>query len=95
VPLLRTKSSECPRAELGQDQVILDSNYRYFNGAWLGLGLALLGTVPAIERQGPALRLIALMIFVGALGRLASIIDVGAPTVLSFCSRRSKCYFRW
>jgi hypothetical protein len=31
---------------------VLDSNLRFFGGVWLGLGLALLWTVPAIEQHG-------------------------------------------
>jgi hypothetical protein len=32
---------------------VLDSNLRFFGGIWLGLGLAMLWTVPSIEQQGP------------------------------------------
>lgn len=34
------------------DSPVLDSNLRFFGGVWLGLGLAMLWTVPRIEEHG-------------------------------------------
>jgi hypothetical protein len=58
---------------------VLDSNFRYYNGIWLGVGLTLLWIVPAIERRTTVLRLVAVMIFLGGLARVASMISVGRP----------------
>jgi hypothetical protein len=33
------------------ENVLLDSNLRFYSGVWLGLGLALLWLIPRIEKQ--------------------------------------------
>jgi hypothetical protein len=58
---------------------VLDSNYRYFSGLWLTLGLFLLATVRNIETQGPMFRFIWIAIFIGGVGRALSILQVGMP----------------
>ena len=60
---------------------LLDSNLRFFAGVWLGLGIALLWTVPSIERQGALFRTIWGAIFLGGVGRLLSMATLGAPPV--------------
>ena len=60
---------------------ILDSNLRYFSGLWLGLGLILLWIIPSIERQVVLLRVLSVMIFCGAIGRVVSMIMLGAPSI--------------
>lgn len=58
---------------------VLDSNLRFFGGVWLGLGLALLWLVPRIESEGVLFRVVWGGIFLGGIGRLLSIVMVGAP----------------
>jgi hypothetical protein len=58
---------------------VLDSNLRFFGGAWLGLGLAMLWLVPRIESQTVLFRAIWGAIFLGGVGRLLSIMLVGSP----------------
>jgi hypothetical protein len=58
---------------------VLDSNLRFFSGFWLGTGFAVLWLVPRIEREGTLFRALWGMIFLGGLGRLASLEDAGAP----------------
>ncbi|KWV60604.1 hypothetical protein AS156_28250 [Bradyrhizobium macuxiense] len=58
---------------------VLDSNLRFFGGTWLGLGLAMLWLVPRIESQTVLFRVIWGAIFLGGIGRLLSILLVGAP----------------
>ncbi|WP_426441925.1 DUF4345 domain-containing protein [Bradyrhizobium genosp. P] len=60
---------------------VLDSNLRFFGGAWLGLGLALLWLIPRIESQTILFRVIWGAIFLGGVGRLLSILLVGAPPI--------------
>ena len=60
---------------------LLDSNLRFFGGLWAGLGVAMLWLVPSIERQGVLYRTIWGAIFLGGVGRLLSIMSVGAPPV--------------
>ena len=60
--------------------VTLDSNLRYFTGLWLGLGLILIWIIPTIEQQAVVLRLVSLMIFLGAIGRMISLISFGVPS---------------
>jgi hypothetical protein len=58
---------------------VLDSNLRFFAGAWVGLGLALYWLIPKIEQQTVLFRAIWGMIFVGGIGRLVSMLLVGLP----------------
>ncbi|WP_050423594.1 DUF4345 domain-containing protein [Bradyrhizobium tropiciagri] len=58
---------------------VLDSNLRFFGGVWLGLGLALLWLVPRIESESVLFRMVWGGIFLGGIGRLLSIVMVGAP----------------
>jgi hypothetical protein len=58
---------------------VLDSNLRFFGGIWLGLGLAMLWTVPSIEQQGTLFRWLWVAVFLGGAGRLVSWLVVGAP----------------
>jgi uncharacterized protein DUF4345 len=58
---------------------LLDSNLRFFAGVWLGLGIALLWTVPSIERHGTLFRAAWGAVFLGGVGRLLSMASLGAP----------------
>jgi hypothetical protein len=57
----------------------LDSNLRFYAGAWFGLGLAAMWIIPRIERETMLFRALWLMIFTGGIGRLLSLLLVGAP----------------
>ncbi len=59
--------------------VQLDSLYRSYDGLWLGLGVWMALIVPRVERHGGALRAMALLIFVGAIGRVVSMVQLGMP----------------
>jgi hypothetical protein len=65
-------------AHLSQN-LLLDSNLRFFGGLWLGLGLAMAWMIPNIERQTVLFRALWAMIFIGGLGRLISMLAMGAP----------------
>ena len=58
---------------------ILDSNYRYYSGIWLGVGAVMLWIVPNIERQRTVLRVLSVLIFLGGLGRVVSAVSFTAP----------------
>ncbi|WP_166215790.1 DUF4345 family protein [Bradyrhizobium septentrionale] len=60
---------------------VLDSNLRFFGGVWLGLGLALIWLVPRIESESVLFRVVWGGIFLGGVGRLLSIVMVGAPPI--------------
>lgn len=57
----------------------LDSNLRFFGGVWLGLGLTVWWLVPRVATQTALFRAIWLMIFLGGMGRLASLLVAGVP----------------
>lgn len=57
----------------------LDSNLRFFGGLGLGLGLALLWIVPAIEKRTRLFRTVWGCAFLGGIGRLVSMVVVGPP----------------
>ncbi len=57
----------------------LDSNLRFYAGVWLGVGVAAFSLLPRIEHETTLFRALWLMIFLGGLGRLASLFLVGVP----------------
>ena len=64
-------------AEVPRD---LDSHFRYISGIFFATGLGFLSCIPDIEAKGPRFRLLGALIVVGGLGRLMSLIAVGAPS---------------
>jgi hypothetical protein len=64
--------------------VLLDSNLRYFHGVWLGAGLTTYWLIPRIDRETSLFRAIWLMVFLGALGRIVSIVTLGMPSNRTF-----------
>jgi hypothetical protein len=59
--------------------VDLDSHFRYLSGLLLAIGLAFASCIPDIEKRSARFRLLAFLVVVGGLGRLAGLIDSGAP----------------
>ena len=59
--------------------VDLDSHFRYLSGLLFGMGIAFASCIPAIERKTARFRLLALIVFVGGLGRLFGLVSSGAP----------------
>ncbi|MGP4002781.1 DUF4345 domain-containing protein [Streptomyces sp. 8N706] len=57
----------------------VDSNYRFFAGIWITLGIVMMRCVPHVERTGAALRAVCGAVFLGGLARLISYADAGAP----------------
>jgi hypothetical protein len=57
----------------------LDSHFRYLSGLLLGIGLVFWAAIPTIERQGPMVRALTLIVVVGGLGRAVSVLQAGAP----------------
>lgn len=57
----------------------LDSHFRYLSGLLLGIGIGFASCIPAIERRGARFRLLGFVVVVGGLGRLVSLLAVGAP----------------
>ncbi|MEM7275072.1 MAG: DUF4345 family protein, partial [Actinomycetota bacterium] len=64
--------------------VALDSTYRYFGGIYLGVALLGLWTIVQIERRASALVFVTAAIFLGGIGRLISIADHGAPSIVTW-----------
>ncbi len=62
------------------DSTALDSTYRYFGGVYLGVALLALWCLPRIEERANALVVATGAIFLGGIGRLISIVAVGAPS---------------
>ena len=58
----------------------LDSQFRYVSGIFLGLGLAFVTCVPAIERKGARFRLLGALVIAGGMARALSWAMVGAPS---------------
>jgi len=69
---------------LGHPPVVptdLDSHFRYISGLFLGMLLLFASCIPAIERKGPRLRLLATMVILGGAFRLLSLALVGMPSL--------------
>ena len=57
----------------------LDSHFRYLSGLLLGIGLAFVTCIPRIERAAVLFRALALIVFLGGIGRLLSAVLLGLP----------------
>jgi len=57
----------------------LDSHFRYLSGLLFGIGLAFWSTIPGIERNGAAFRLLTAIVFIGGLARLSDVFIHGLP----------------
>ncbi len=69
---------------LGHPPVIptdLDSHFRYISGLFLGMLLLFASCIPGVERHGPRLRMLALMVFIGGLFRFYSLVAIGTPSL--------------
>jgi hypothetical protein len=58
----------------------LDSHFRYLSGIFLALGIAFATCIPGIERKGARFRLLGALVVAGGIGRLISLIAIGAPS---------------
>lgn len=58
----------------------LDSHFRYLSGLLLGIGVGFVSTIPAIERRGHLFRLLTVIVVLGGIGRLMSVLAVGAAS---------------
>ena len=59
--------------------LLLDSNLRFLNGLSVAIGIYPLFIIADITRKTGELRIICFAIFVGAIGRLLSIVSYGLP----------------
>ncbi|HYG49176.1 MAG TPA: DUF4345 domain-containing protein [Allosphingosinicella sp.] len=57
----------------------LDSHFRYLSGLLFAVGLAFASCIPGIERKTARFRLLALLVFLGGLGRLLGLAVSGVP----------------
>ena len=64
-----------------QVSVSADSHFRYLSGLLLGIGLLFWSTTPAIEEKTGRFRLLALLVFIGGLGRLLGLVLTGVPSL--------------
>lgn len=66
--------------EYSKGFLMLESNFRFYNGLWLGVGIVLLWLIPRVEREKTTLRVIAVCFFCGGIGRLISLLFCGIPS---------------
>jgi hypothetical protein len=57
----------------------IDTQVRFLGAIWLGLGVTLARIIPNIENQTMLFRLMMGSIFLGGVGRVLSLITLGAP----------------
>jgi hypothetical protein len=58
---------------------VIDSNYRFFSGLWIAIGLCLMLSVRSIEYETTLFRVAWGAIFLGGIGRLVSMVAAGTP----------------
>jgi hypothetical protein len=58
----------------------LDSHFRYLSGLLLGIGVGFVSTIPRIEAHGGRFRLLTGIVVAGGIGRLAGLLETGAPS---------------
>jgi hypothetical protein len=61
--------------------VDLGSHFRYLSGLLFGIGIGFAACIPAIERRGPVIRTLGLVVIVGGLGRLFGLLRDGPPSI--------------
>jgi hypothetical protein len=71
---------EGPAMVKGTGGTDLDSHFRYLSGLLLGIGLAFIACIPAIERRTTVFRALGAIVVVGGLARLLSAFDLGLPS---------------
>lgn len=71
---------EGPAMVKGSGGADLDSHFRYLSGLLLGIGLAFIACIPAIERRTAVFRTLGAIVFVGGLARLLSAVELGLPS---------------
>jgi Domain of unknown function (DUF4345) len=64
-----------------QVSVSADSHFRYLSGLLLAIGLLFWSTTSAIEEKTGRFRLLALVVFIGGLGRLLGLLLTGVPSL--------------
>jgi len=84
VPLLAGGSGVLRGAQMmhgvgASPPIDLDSHFRYLSGLLLGLGLAFIWCIPAIERRTTLFRALAFLAVVGGLARLLGLLLHGIP----------------
>ena len=60
-----------------------DSHYRYLTGYYLSLPLLAWWVIPNVEKHVVPLRIVSVAIFIGGVGRVVSVLEVGVPDPLS------------
>ncbi|MEN9518615.1 MAG: hypothetical protein RLZZ381_1203 [Cyanobacteriota bacterium] len=60
-----------------------DTHYRYITGYYLSLGMLGFWMIPKIEQHTGLFRIICASVFMGGVGRVFSIIQVGMPNLLA------------
>ena len=63
----------------GQVPSDLDSHFRYLSGLLFAIGLAFASCIPGIEGKTARFRLLAFLVVIGGLGRLAGLASSGVP----------------
>lgn len=64
----------------------LDSHFRYLSGLLFAIGLGYVSSIPRIEHQGQRVWLLTALVFVGGIGRLISLISLGAAPATSYAA---------
>ncbi len=59
-----------------------DSHYRYIAGYYISLGMLALWMIPKIETHRGLFRILCASVFLGGIGRIVSILQVGLPNFM-------------
>mgnify|MGYP001806817870 CR=1 FL=1 len=62
--------------------LMLDSNFRFYNGLWTGIGILLLWMIPAAARKTDLLWFLSVPFVAAGIGRVVSILTCGLPPLM-------------
>jgi hypothetical protein len=62
--------------------LMLDSNFRFYNGLWTGIGLILIWMIPNAARKTDILFVLSALFVCGGIGRVFSIFTCGTPPLM-------------
>jgi Domain of unknown function (DUF4345) len=88
VPVLAGAAGMMQGAAMAGDAFVgaADSQFRYLSGLLVGVGVAYWLVVPRIEREGPRLFLLTLMVVIGGFSRAAGMLIVGPAGAISYAA---------
>jgi hypothetical protein len=62
--------------------LMLDSNFRFYNGLWFGIGFILIWMIINVTKKTNVMWGLSVLFFMGGIGRIVSIVTCGRPSLM-------------